>query len=403
MSTATTQSGAQLERKRSAWAAIFLLFFAGCTTALHIGKIPVAIPLLQDVWGLSLTQSGLIVSLHSILIATTGLLLGLIIRRLGYVIFAVIGVATVGVGSFLGSFATSFQMLLVGRSIEGLGWIISVIVLPSIISALSSAKDRSFVMAGWASFLPIGAGTMLLIAPKLQEKGGWQLSWLVGSAVSFLAAAIVFLIARKYRQNLTHLGANSGQQNYSDLSKRIVWLLSGCFLMYSCSYIPILSFLPLLLVDTSGLTLVWASFIAALVMICNLIGSVSAGIFLRKSASPQRLILIGAVSSGISAMILFAPMSSAGIQILAAFMFSSLSGLIPGVLFSTMPKAASQPASVGLLVGLMMQLAGIGMLLGGVIIPGAVDFFNTWAAAGWVTLFTASCCTVLAYFSGKQA
>ena len=89
------------ERKVTAWVAISLLYLAGCTTALHIGKIPVAIPLLQDIWQLSLTQSGLIISLHSILIASCGLMIGLIARRLVYAPFAILGVATVGAGSLL--------------------------------------------------------------------------------------------------------------------------------------------------------------------------------------------------------------------------------------------------------------------------------------------------------------
>ena len=72
---------ADLPSDRTEWLAITLLYLVGCTTALHIGKIPVAIPLIREQWQLSLTQTGLIVSLYSILIAISGLLLGLLIRR----------------------------------------------------------------------------------------------------------------------------------------------------------------------------------------------------------------------------------------------------------------------------------------------------------------------------------
>jgi MFS family permease len=389
------------ERKLTAWAAISLLYLAGCTTALHIGKIPVAIPLLQDIWQLSLTQSGLIISLHSILIASCGLLIGLTARRLGYAPLAVLGVATVGAGSLLGSFATSLPLLLVGRSIEGLGWIISVIVLPSLISALSTPKDRPLVMAVWASFLPAGAGIMLLIAPTLQDNGGWQLSWFLGSAVSLLAGGVVYLIVRNHRQEFARLRGVSGPTDFSDLRQRIVWLFSGCFLLYSFSYLPLISFLPLLLVETSNLTLGWASSIAALVMLCNSVGSISAGFYLRRGYSPSMLMIVGALSSGVCAVFVFAPVSAMVVRIICAFAFSMFGGLIPGVLFSTMPSAASHPSSTGLLIGLMMQLAGVGMLLGGVIIPGAIDYFTVWSAAGWVILFTASCCAFLAYLSGR--
>jgi MFS family permease len=180
-----------------------------------------------------------------------------------------------------------------------------------------------------------------------------------------------------------------------------VWLFSGCFLLYSFSYLPLISFLPLLLVKTSNLTLGWASSIAALVILCNSVGSISAGFYLRRGYSPAMLMIVGALGSGLCAMFVFAPVSTTGVRIICAFAFSILGGLIPGVLFSTMPSAANHPSSTGLLIGLMMQLSGVGMLLGGVIIPGAIDYFTVWSAAGWVILFTASCCAFLAYLSGR--
>jgi len=393
----TTDTQVSYERSSTAWLAISLLYFAGCTTALHIGKIPVALPVIQNSWQLSLTQSGFIISLHSILIATCGLLLGVMLRRLGYISFAILGVGTVGVGSLLGSFATSMPLLLLGRSIEGLGWIVSAIALPSLISALSTPKDRALVMAAWASFLPVGAGVMLLCAPLLQRVGGWQLSWLLGSAVSFVAAFIVYQIVRKNRQAFINLRGQSGATDYSDLRKPIVWLMSACFMLYSFSYIPLISFLPLLLVDTANFTLSFASSIAALVMLCNSIGSVASGLCLRRGYSPAMLLVFAALISGLCALFVFAPLTNTALRIVCALLFSMFGGVIPGVLFSTMPKAASNPVSIGLLIGFMMQCAGVGMLLGGVTVPGAVDYFHAWSAAGWVILFTAACSALLAY------
>jgi len=153
------------EPKNTAWFAVLVLYFGGCTTSLHIGKIPPAIPLLRSEWGLSLTESGLIVSLYSLLIALCGFALGLLIRRIGSAQCAFAAVGIVGIGGLIGSFATALPLLLVGRSIEGLGWIMSVIVLPSLISAISSDKDKPMLLAIWASFLPVGAGSMLLLAP----------------------------------------------------------------------------------------------------------------------------------------------------------------------------------------------------------------------------------------------
>lgn len=390
------------QEQRTAWGAVIVLYLAGCTTGLHIGKVPVAIPLIREQWQLSLTQTGFIVSLYSILIAMSGLLLGVLIRRLGYVPFAIIGVGTVGVGGLLGSFAEGLPLLLIGRAIEGLGWIISVIVLPSMISTLSASKDRSFVLAFWASFLPVGAGSMLLIAPQLQSMGGWQLSWWVASTISLLAACAVVMVTRRHRGQLNQLNRNTVKGNYSDLTKPIVWLLSGCFFVYSFGYIPLVSYLPLLLVETSGFSLALISTIVALVMICNALGSILVGVLSRKGVGYIRLLITGLMGGGLCALLVFAPWSDTSTRITAAVAFSIIGGFVPGVLFSIMPKAASHPSSVGILVGFMMQLSGTGMLLGGIAVPGVVDIFNVWSAAGVTLFLMAVFGSALAYVAGRQ-
>jgi len=387
----------------TAWGAIVLLYLAGCTTALHIGKIPSAIPLLQEQWQLSLTQSGLLISLYSMLIASCGFALGILIRRVGYVSIAVLGIGIVGVGGCIGAFAESLPQLLFGRVFEGLGWIIAVIVMPSMLSALSKPKDKAFVTAAWASFLPVGASTMLLVAPKLQVIGGWQLSWLVASVMSLIAAIVVYIVTRRYRHKLIELSGQPDNRSFMDLAQWKVWLLSACFLAYSFCYIPLLSFFPLLLVENSDYSLRLVSTITALVLLSNAVGSMTMGFLLRRGYRYLPLLLTGFIGSGIAAFFVFHPSSSPMLRVLAAFAYSGVSGTIPGLLFSTMPTFARKPSSIGLLVGLMMQMSGMGMLFGGVVVPGAVEKFGSWIAASWLYVFIALIGATLTLLSGRVA
>ncbi len=385
------------ESKKTAWFAVLVLYVGGCTTSLHIGKIPPAIPLFKSEWGLSLTESGLIVSLYSLLIALCGFALGLFIRRMGSAQCAFIAVGIVGIGGLIGSFATALPLLLVGRTIEGLGWIMSVIVLPSLISALSSDKDRPMLLAAWASFLPVGAGSMLLMAPALLERGGWQLTWHYAALMSFLASGCVFLVTRRYRERLRELGPTKEKNSYGDLRKPVVWMLSLCFFAYSFSYVPLISFFPLLILETSALSLETVSLFAALILLCNSVGSVSSGFLLRRGVGFGPLLIVGILGGGVFAYLHFATGSSTSVRIASAFLFSMLGGMVPGVLFSTIPRAASQPASAGMLFGVMMQFSGIGMLLGGVILPGVVEWQGQWSSAGVAILAVACMGVVLAW------
>jgi len=106
---------------------------------------------------------------------------------------------------------------------------------------------------------------------------------------------------------------------------------------------------------------------------------------------------VGILGGGIFAYLHYATDSSTPLRIASAFLFSILGGMVPGVLFSTIPRAASQPASAGILFGVMMQFSGIGMLLGGVILPGVVELQGQWSSAGIAILVVACMAGVLAW------
>lgn len=385
--------------ERTYWLSIGLLFFAGCSTALHMGKVPSALPLLRAQWELSLTQSGLILSIYSVLIGAGGLMLGILVRRVGYVKFAIVGVATVGIGSLFGAQAEALSWLLLGRAIEGLGWIVAVIALPSLLAALSRPVDRPLVMGIWGAFVPIGAGSMLLLAPSLQQLGGWRLSWWVAAGLSLAAAVLVIFVVRRHTDRLAPLGRDANPAQFSDLRKAVVWLLSGCFFMYSFQFIAVTSYLPTLFVETTNLSLASASTITALVIMANAVGNVVAGILMRRGLAHVPLLVVGALGMGLFALVIFTSAVSPTVRLLCAFGFSALGGLIPGVLFTTLPRAASSVSAVGLLIGLMMQLSGAGQLVGGILIPGAAETFGSWQAAGVVAFCAGVSGALMAWFT----
>ena len=368
------------------WAAIGLLFFAACTVTLHIGKAPPSLPVLRELWQLSLTQTGYIVSLYSLLIATCGLLLGTLVKRVGYCNFAVLGVGIVGIGSVASTQANELSWLLLGRAVEGFGWIISVVALPSLFQALSRPADRAVVMGIWGAFVPVGAGIMLLLTPVLQARGGWQLSWWFAGVISLLAAIIVLHITRSYPQRFAHLISSRERVDFSDLKRPVVWLLSGCFFAYSFQFLAVTSFLPTLFIESTSLSLPAASRLVAVVIMGNAIGNVAAGYLTRRGVGHVTLLIVGALSMGMCALIVYSTQISTPLRLISAMGFSMLGGIIPGVLFITLPRAVSNVASLGMLVGLMMQCSGIGQLLGGIAVPASVELFGTWQAAGFVAL-----------------
>ncbi|MFK8079991.1 MAG: CynX/NimT family MFS transporter [Granulosicoccus sp.] len=376
--------------KTTQWLPVFLLFFSGCTAALHIGKIPAALPGLTDQLQLTLTQSGLIVSLYALMIATLGCLLGLLVRQFGYVAFAMTGLGLVAVGSLLGSMSTSLHWLLPTRVLEGLGWIMSAIAFPPMLTALAAPRDRLLVLGIWGGFVPLGAGAMLIAAPWLQHIGGWQLSWQVAGAASLLALLTVWKVTRETNTDLQSPKDGGGVFAKKEFKKPEIWLYSFCFFAYSCQFVGVTAFLPTLFIDTSNWSLANTSRVVALVVLSNVLGNVVAGYLLRRGFRSTSLLILGAAVMGISALIVFTEAFSMTTRIAAAFMLTAFGGLVPGTLFASVPRVTNNPWAIGLLNGIMLQFSGIGQLAGGVLVPGVVESFHSWQAGGVFCLLIAA-------------
>ncbi len=382
------------------WLAVFALFIAGCTLAVHVGKLPAALPLLVSEFELSLAHSGYIVSIYSALIALSGLMLGLLVSRMGHMRFAITGVAIAGIGSVMGAVSPSFWTLLIGRAIEGFGWILAVIAIPALLNLLSTERDRPVVMGLWGAFMPVGAGLMLLAAPFVQSIGGWRLLWWVAATLSMVGVGLILLVYRRHHDVLRSQSVLLGKQVASDLKKRSAHALFLCFFFYSFQFVTLTSFLPTMLVSDSAYSLRTASMLGALVILANAIGNIAAGRLLRRGIEHWVILAVAGSVIGVMSLLVFT-ITEPGIRLGAALLFTSVGGLIPGTLFSTAPIIASTAAAVGVLIGFMLQAAGLGQVLGPLAITTLIERTGAWPAGGVLMLCAGLCGSAAAFWLRK--
>ena len=115
------------------WPRVWIAFLAGCIGAFQIGKTFAALTLIIDELGLSLVQAGLVLSLFSLIAAFAGAGFGLLSDRVGHLYMALSGLVVSAGGTFLGATASGIEVLLLSRLIEGLGFILAIVALPSLI------------------------------------------------------------------------------------------------------------------------------------------------------------------------------------------------------------------------------------------------------------------------------
>ena len=112
---------------------------AGVVAALHVAKLPPALPVLQQAMGVTLMQAGFLLSLVQLAGMTLGLPAGLLIQRWGPRRSVLAGLLLLVLASALGAGAQSATALLLYRALEGLGFLCVVLPAPGLLRMLVNA------------------------------------------------------------------------------------------------------------------------------------------------------------------------------------------------------------------------------------------------------------------------
>jgi len=369
---------------QSSWPRIWVAFLAGCVAAFQLGKTFASLALIIDELSLNLVQAGLILSLFSLIAAFAGAGFGLLSDRIGHVRMALTGLTVSAGGAFLGAIAPDIDVLLLSRLIEGLGFILAIVALPSLISRSASDRDRPLAMGLWGAFMPAGIGLSMIITPVLIDWHGWRGLW---NDIGFIMLAWGAILALTFRGAPTRAGIQLSTADFISNILRIGPLLvvTG-FVCYSSLYQSLTAFLPTILVTDYSVPFAQAARFGALVVVGNIIGNVSAGWLIGRGFVPWTLLTVSFIAMGLCAMLVFATFSEPAIKVVAGFLFSAFGGMFPGTAFVLAARYSPSPSHMALMAGFMLQGAGIGQTIGPMMVSSIVEFSADWNSANLVVI-----------------
>jgi fucose permease len=198
----------------------------------------------------------------------------------------------------VGAFAANIHLLLVWRFLEGLGFILVTVSVPTLVLRVADPRDRHRAMTLWSCYMPAGAGAMMLIAAVVLPRASWRAAWMVASAMS--ALMLVALVLRAVPRQ--ELDAHSTPRR-PILHEMAEVASSGgplaiavCFGAYSACWVAIVGFLPTLQVERLGFSTFVAAIVTAAVTSANVAGNLWAGRLLRRGA-PRGAVIAGAAAS----------------------------------------------------------------------------------------------------------
>jgi len=173
------------------WTAILLAVGSGILTAMQIGKVPPALPVIAEDLELSRVTAGLVASLFFVVGAVFGVAVGAMADRFGERRLLYGGLLLLTLGSLIGGLIVETGILLTTRVIEGVGYIAIMVSAPKIISFVARPSDVPFAIAIWSTFMLLGMAIIMVLSPFMLGGIGWQGMWLVNAAI--LAAFIAVL------------------------------------------------------------------------------------------------------------------------------------------------------------------------------------------------------------------
>ena len=376
---------------QSRLAPAIVVILSGVVAALHIGKIPPAIPVLREALGMSLVEAGFLLSMVQLAGMTCALFIGGATDSLGLRRSILIGQAILATASLAGLLADSPGILLALRAAEGFGFLLTVLPAPSLIRQLVPLNRLAWYLGLWTTYMATGMSLALLLAPILMPAIGWQGWWVLLGL--FSAVSVVWVRARVPADGLRQTaapGSGSGAAWRQRLGQTLrclgPWRVALAFAMYSSQWLAVIGFLPAIYAQ-AGWQGAEVGLLTALTCLCNVGGNVLAGRLLHRGILPAHLLYVGFAAMAVTTCLAFAEFTATQplIRYLAVMLFSTIGGLIPSTLFALAVQVAPSEQTVSTTVGWMQQCSSTGQFFSPPLVAWLAAQAGGWH---WTWLFT---------------
>ena len=366
------------QTSRRAWLILAVLLLFSIAAPLNQSKVPPILPILMDAWGLPVSQAGLLMSLF----AVTGLVLalpaGFIFARVGYRLTGLLAGGALALGAALGAFDPTVEVLFASRVIEGIGTGFVAVMAPAVIAPWF--PERHGVALGiWATWVPLGLLTMLLLAPALAARVGWRSVWWFGCLYAVLTTLLFLLVVRPAPAHGAAVATPGTSVVGRTLHNPTVWWLGAAFAGYCTAVFAVGTFLPTYLYTVRGVALAQAARLTSITSLMSIFSGPAGGLISDRIGSRKRVYLFGLIAGAI-----ILPLTGAAslpmliVLVAAQGLFLSVT---PPNIFAAAVETGRETGGSGLAMAVVMMGQNAGVLIGPLMFGVLVGATGGWAIA----------------------
>ncbi|MDX3227859.1 MFS transporter [Streptomyces sp. ME19-01-6] len=382
------------------WWHFALIYLSGVMAATSIGRItPVSIDLENDL-GLSLGQVGLVASSVTAVAAVLGLAVSVALRPLDPRRTLIGGLVVMGLAGLLVSRAGGFPLLLGGRLVESVGYVVVVIAAPVLILGLGDDERRTVALAIWGTFMPVGLALGAFGGGLLSGGFGWRTSLAVAAAVTLAMAAAALRLpgagareagpeaegpAGRATVTESHDGAKDrdGTGDRWARARRLARpvALGAGFATISATIVTFVALYPTYLHDEFDIPTAAAGTLTGSVSFAGVAGGFAASVLLRRGVR-MKYLFTAALLMPAGAFAAFGSTGGLGISMTSAVLIAVTNELVVATVFAALPLVVRTSADVGVANGVVAQLGSVGSLAGPPLVGLVVTAADGWWAVG---------------------
>lgn len=378
---------------KGAWGALFAVWIVSIAAPVNMFKPATIAPELIQSLEIATSSFGWIMSVFSIM----GLILALpatgIVYRLGLRNSFIISLGTLLLGSIMGAFAPSFEVLLISRIIEGCGMGFIGVAAPTAISLWFPLSRQGLPMSIFQTWMPFGTLITMNIAPILAASSSWRSVWWFAAGYCVIAFVVLFIFFKDpSKEALAKLagskaieGEKSTARKTDALKNPSLWILCIGFMVFAlCCTGTTSSFWSLYMREAVGIEASTAAFIVSLCTVLGIVGNPFGGWLSDKLGTRKWLMMASWVIVMIFLWFAFS-VSDVRILLFLAIMTGLCQGWVPVTTTVAIPEILKNPDHNAMGMGLMNVFRNIGNILGGMALGYAIVPFG-WSLGSHILL-----------------
>lgn len=266
-------------------------------------------------------------------------------------------------GSVIGGFATSPELMLFSRAIEGIGFVLVSVAGPLAIRQSCNPAQIGRAMGFWGGYVALGQIIALNLTTILYDLIGWQNIWFTYASVTVVLGLVAqFTLTSPAREDTPgSTGAPAEKTSFGTLlaNKNLMLACIG-FAFFNLLVMATVTFLPQALTSKELMSPAMAAFVTSVPMIGCIFFSPVFGRW-SESIGLKKIYLVSILALGAAMILAYQP--SVPVVWIGVIIGGVLGMNAPAMMFAAIGQWV-QPKEVGLAMGICMTLQNCGMFLG---------------------------------------